>query len=438
MKYIILIMIIFINLFANNINILDVNETNRTVRVDVTFKKPNSSNVIVSIKKNNNTIATKSVKYLKNDIQTSVYFLIDTSIPKRIAFEKGIKPLIENIMSNLKSKKYNIAISGFDKKIKIIKSFKDKFDIKELDKLKIAGQRTALYRLLLKAIDVLTKQHTKRKILVLISDGDFEDTAYNIEDLILKAKKDKIMILSLGYRGLIKTQGIQRPAVETHGKLWVANKITHKMDKNFLNEFLPYLNNGTFIKFNKKFSATIDGKKELSLIANRGDENYTKQSSINVDKKSSKEGVHYIILLIIIIILIMALILFFLFKKQENKKNDNTIVEKIDKNIVKKQIYPLAYLVNQAGKQLPITKPNTSIGRNKDNDIVIVGSYISGYHADIIVKHNEFFISDKNSTNGISINTPIEKQNKHKIMQSKLNNGDTIYLGPLKLKFKIN
>ncbi|WMJ80510.1 FHA domain-containing protein [Clostridium sp. MB40-C1] len=64
-----------------------------------------------------------------------------------------------------------------------------------------------------------------------------------------------------------------------------------------------------------------------------------------------------------------------------------------------------------------------SIGRREDNLLVLHNQYISGQHAKIYVKNNEFFIEDLNSTNGTIVNDkPIEKP-------TYLKAGDEIMIG---------
>jgi hypothetical protein len=434
------IIIFTISAKSNDINILSSVENNK-VTIHWSLTTPNTIKK-TSILLNNKEI-NSSNKYAPNStIKTSIYFLIDTSIPMKEAFNKGIKPLLKNIIPRLDSSRHSYAIAGFDKNLNIIKNFLDNnSQYKEaLNTLKIQGYRTELYRLTLEAIKQLNKQNSERKILILISDGDFEDTTYSVNDVILKANKNRIQILSLAYRDLVKMQGIQKPAIDTAGKMWIANKQTHQMPQKFMDELLPYFDNGGIISFSKEnFASTDNGLQNLTLNIETESDTLEKEFTTTVkkiktvkNKQIIKEKENNTLLYILSALALLISLLSLFFKKKKDPIPEKSIPE-AEEEILRK---PIAYLILQSGEKYPILNNMTSIGRNNDNDIVIEGTYISTYHADIIYKYDEFLISDKNSTNGIGINSPAIKEGKEKITQGKLNDGDIIYLGPLELLFK--
>jgi len=406
-----LFLFFFVLLFANDVKILQLKQNKNNVNLSFIFKNP-ISNFKVYIKDGNTTIESKIDKNVSN----SVVFLIDTSLSMK-KYSKNVKLLIAKIMKKLPSNT-RILIAGFDENIKVIKNFNQPFTKDTLNKLITNGKVTELYKSSIEAINLLKKQPIARKILVIFSDGGAEDTAYNVDDLIAKAKKNNVIILSIGYNDSVKLQAIERPAVETWGKLWVASK------RNFLDKFLLYFQNGADINFENNFT-TKTGKKELTLFVNTNDETLKQKFTIKTEIKKSSDKFIYIAVLILLVLIILIIYI----KKNKQKKVELSNEEN------KKNRKILAYLINSGGKKYQIAKLNTSIGRNKSNDIVIDGSYISNFHADIVFKNGEFFIIDKNSTNGVSVNTPVSKNNR--INKAELNNNDEIYLGPLKLKFII-
>ncbi|MBS3995435.1 MAG: FHA domain-containing protein [Alkaliphilus sp.] len=73
-----------------------------------------------------------------------------------------------------------------------------------------------------------------------------------------------------------------------------------------------------------------------------------------------------------------------------------------------------------------------TMGRNKDNDIVIVDPYVSNHHAKIILDENFYFLEDFDSANGTYLNGD-------KLMDAiKLRNGDRIKLGQVEFLFVSN
>lgn len=57
----------------------------------------------------------------------------------------------------------------------------------------------------------------------------------------------------------------------------------------------------------------------------------------------------------------------------------------------------------KVGSVIPIHNKLT-IGRREDNILVLHDQYVSGYHSEIFVKNDDYFIRDLNSTNGTLLN----------------------------------
>ncbi len=78
-----------------------------------------------------------------------------------------------------------------------------------------------------------------------------------------------------------------------------------------------------------------------------------------------------------------------------------------------------------------LKEDRTKIGRKLDNHFVIQDPLISRNHAEIILKDNNYFLVDLNSTGGTFLN------NK-KITESKLFSGDNILLANVPVLFVID
>ncbi|GIM28228.1 FHA domain-containing protein [Clostridium polyendosporum] len=55
------------------------------------------------------------------------------------------------------------------------------------------------------------------------------------------------------------------------------------------------------------------------------------------------------------------------------------------------------------GSIIPV-RTTITLGRKEDNSIVLHDQFVSGYHAKLYVRNNEFFLEDLESTNGTFIN----------------------------------
>jgi pSer/pThr/pTyr-binding forkhead associated (FHA) protein len=79
-------------------------------------------------------------------------------------------------------------------------------------------------------------------------------------------------------------------------------------------------------------------------------------------------------------------------------------------------------------KEIPLEKEITSIGRKKENDIVIDNIGVSGFHARIVKEDEYFIVEDLNSLNGTFLDGK-------KVSKAVLNNGDVILIGKHTIDF---
>jgi len=91
---------------------------------------------------------------------------------------------------------------------------------------------------------------------------------------------------------------------------------------------------------------------------------------------------------------------------------------------------PIIHIIGQDGRiyDFPIAKKKTTIGRSKDNDIVLTDPRVSHYHAIIIEQEKNFVLTDLGSHNGIIINEKF-------VHMLQLKHDDEIKIGNTKLTF---
>ncbi len=73
-------------------------------------------------------------------------------------------------------------------------------------------------------------------------------------------------------------------------------------------------------------------------------------------------------------------------------------------------------------KGIPLDKPQVTIGRKMDNDVVIDNLAVSGHHSRVVEENGTYFIEDTGSTNGTFLN-------ETKIAKQRLQSGDQIRVG---------
>lgn len=126
----------------------------------------------------------------------------------------------------------------------------------------------------------------------------------------------------------------------------------------------------------------------------------------------------FLIILVIYIFIFWALKIMYKDIKGSNRKKRRTS-KVFGLEVVKIEE---ANQVLKIGSLIPV-KNILTIGRREDNLLILQSQYISGYHAKIYVKNNEFFIEDLNSTNGTKVNNKIISKPTY------LKSGDEISIG---------
>lgn len=89
----------------------------------------------------------------------------------------------------------------------------------------------------------------------------------------------------------------------------------------------------------------------------------------------------------------------------------------------------IAFLIDkQTGREFPL-HPDTGVGRDANNDIVLDDGSVSGSHAKIKLEGDDFFVFDLASTNGTRVNGA-------DIVRHNLVDGEVVEFGKLQLVFK--
>ncbi len=265
MKKVLIFLVLCLNvLFANNASLLNLSNVNNDWKAEVSLNPP------VNVEKTMVTNGKESKEVIFNtDIDTMIYFLIDTSLPMKQSFKKGIRPLLSQL-DNYKQPKEKWIVSYFDEDIHTI--YDD--DMNNIDNIPnilklidVKGHRTELWRSTQVAIKDLARRTSARKILVVMTDGEAEDTnAYTRSDVVKAANGAGIKIVTLGYRDTIGTQNLRRISEDTGGGFWKANKSTHKLPSNFYKEFMKLVKSSGIINIpSALIHPTETGKQDLNI-----------------------------------------------------------------------------------------------------------------------------------------------------------------------------
>ena len=335
---------------------------------------------------------------------------------------------------------------------------------KSLDSLQASGKTTELYRNLIEAIEKLKSTDASRKLIILLSDGQAEDKAYFHSDVIKAARKNSVVINSIGYPRTITLsvalQTIRRLSEETGGD-YIETDMNYNLSSDKLNPLINNIDNGgsfsvdlnvltnntstpdkiTLTLKTIKAQESIDipirikvvkipAAKQTLTSANVSNaptqENLNNKQPIQiVTKQADNQTINlwlwYGLPAAFIIIIIFILITLFLLWNRRP-------VSVIDTN-TDYRLY--AYLIADDDKETryPITRSIWRIGRSKDNELTLDDTSLSRRHAEIQRNINGTFnIIDMNSMNGVYINN-------EKVGKAELHEGDAIEIGDVFLRF---
>jgi hypothetical protein len=442
-------------LFANTVTLIDLSKSGKDWKAEVVINPP-----VVVDKTVVSNETNSSVVDFKTDVDTTVYFLIDTSVPMKKSFNKGIKPILSE-MERVKLPKEKWIVSYFDNDLHVIyddDNNKPEMVSDLLDKVPVKGQRTELWRNTQVALKDLASRTGTRKILVLFSDGDAEDTsAYTREDVIKMANDAHIRIVSLSYRDTIGTQNLRKISEDTNGAFWKADKITHKLPSDFQREMIKFVRSEGIVAIpSSLIHPTKTGKQDLNITFEHGTEKSLLAITVDTEKivppkpqpkiepkpaapietKSDMQLFleKYKLYLAGVGVLLLLVILYFLLrKKEEPEAAEPTIsaqpVEMPEPPTMVAPAEPVAYFESLDGTRHEVYKFPSTIGKSATNDIVIPGQYISRQHATLIHKDGYFYITDNNSSNGVKVN------GKKINMQERISNGVKVSFGPYETVF---
>lgn len=400
----------------------------------------------------------------KNAI-TAVLFMIDTSDPARQnVVGKNIVHIKEFLLA---SKEYHrFGLLSFNKELKLIVPIGSELSMinNAAKDLKATGTTTELYKNILGAIKLFRDVDAERKSIFLFSDGLAEDKAYFHEDVVKAARKAGIIITSIGYpRSVAKSvylQTLARLSEETGGKYIEAD---HQFDipAYFLSQPYTELDNGG--EFNVHLQKIVDNKihnetnikltfetdmgtsilltpvtfnltpiiQELISSSDVVKEENTTPEVIPIQivtkevlKTSTLETwLWYIILVALGILIILTIATFFVTLRKQHQ-HPNNIMSFPD-------VKPYAFLIAQdeSKTKYPINSAISRLGRSGDNEITLLDSSVSRFHA--VIHYNEcdeFILIDLNSLNSVFVNN-------EKIGRYKLEEGNIIEIGDVKLIF---
>ncbi|MBN2402215.1 MAG: VWA domain-containing protein [Spirochaetes bacterium] len=340
--------------------------------------------------------------------------------------------------------------------------------VKNINKIERHGRKTLLYDTLFDAVKLLNKVDSPRKALVVFTDGKDEGSSIELNDVIEFAKKSHVPVYSVTFNPQNRIKLLSRLTLLTDGKLY-------NSDKSNINKIYKSIVRDIKSQYHIEYKSMLepDGKTHTIETRLKYDKLRDKDQRTLILKKPSlffwfpltQEAIliAIIILLIIILTIIVIFILIKLHKvtrtpsfiqktsvtpnglyneKEKNSdelKNADNDKEESGQEKPEKSEEPIrtdAWLVERdgenAGKKIPIQYEESTIGRSKDNHIIIDDKSTSKKHAKIKIIKNSFYLFDMASDKGTYLN-------ENKLLRPKLlYDWDEIRIGKKVFIFRIS
>jgi FHA domain-containing protein/von Willebrand factor type A domain-containing protein len=404
------------------------------------------------------------VQYEPRNQTLAVMFVIQLMDPAR---RSVMTPMLDTVVkiAEPRDAKHRYAAYSIANDLNLVADFdttKAEFD-KQVRAVKGVALPTQLYKGAIEAIAKLAREKADRKALVMLGDGNSDDTSYDHDPVIKAAKDAGVIIHALGFAAEAsdqpKFQYIRRLAEETGGfrrEVRVGSSQKYTVPNQFVAEALE--NGGT---------ATITlreppGPATLSINAdfNNGrsestDQRITVPTPPTAARKPAAEPQqpgepappspwysklfawareNKTVALISGVALGLGTIGLSLFGISSFNARRARLAEQAEEEVVGDQVvYGWLDMLDGNASRYPLQTTNIRIGRHRDNDICLMNDSISRRHAVLHFDADKrtFVITDLGGDNGVVVNKV--KQQSHD-----LNDGDLVELGEVRLRFRTN
>lgn len=191
--------------------------------------------------------------FMQEEDETAYLLLVDRSNPSRAASIRRSTQDLAELFFQI-APKQRVAVAAFDTRFEVFQDFTGdgRAIAAALDKIRPGENTTELYRLALEAVQRLGQFDAPRKVLVIASDGKFDDTAYRHSQVAQEASRLNVRIVTIGYHDkqadVRDLQSLRRLSADTRGFFFETPGAQRALTPRNRNEFLARLHAGVIIE----------------------------------------------------------------------------------------------------------------------------------------------------------------------------------------------
>ncbi|MGE3701182.1 MAG: FHA domain-containing protein [Hyphomicrobiaceae bacterium] len=404
------------------------------------------------------------VRFEPRNQSLAAMFIIQMMEPSRRALTSSMVDTVLKI-TEMRTDKQRFAAYTIANDLNLVADFdasKAEFE-KKVKGIRGALLPTQLYKDSLEAIGKLAKARADRKALIILGDGNSDDTSYDHDQVVKAAKEAGVIIHALGFAAeaanLPTFQNIRRLAEETGGfrrEVRVGGTQKYTVGNQFAAEALE---NGGTARITLKeppgpttlrITADFAGGKSEALehaltvptpppppepahVADPPPPSEEPQPAAWHEKLVAWAGENPAVAAISGVAVGLGTIGLALFAFSSHAARKARLAEEGGAEAEGGMIYGWLDMLDGNASQYPLQTTNVRIGRHRDNDICLLNDSISRRHA--LLHYNadtrRFVITDLGGGNGVIVNKV--RQQSHD-----LNDGDLVELGEVRLRFRAN
>jgi len=398
-----------------------------------------------------------------NSLDTDTYIALCIDASKSISKKNflRLKKIAINIIKRSKGN-YTFIVYKFNDEVVTLAPFsKDTTNyIEIIESLQQHGKRTKLYNCLFAATEELARQKGGKSI-ILLTDGKDEGSFMFPDDVVNNAREHTIPIFTIVPERCSKAAAVSRLSKITKGKLFVATAGVEEAVINVLqSRMLHTIPFEITFKTNKHDDAIHPIEVQFKHKGIQDNDTGYAKYSFQKNTYTIHTDLPFVVLAGIVVLLVIALVIVILvlinkWKQivelvsmqripQPVERYYSMLYEKDD--AVKKDTdtlllatspeysYTNAWLVEKSGpetgKKFPLIWDEVTIGRDKENAIVINDDAVSLKHAKIKKIGNTYYLFDLASDNGTFLN------NKKLLRPKPLSDWDEIQIGRTSILFR--
>ncbi|TAH64672.1 MAG: FHA domain-containing protein [Rhodopseudomonas palustris] len=300
---------------------------------------------------------------------------------------------------------------------------------------------------LLRSVSEIRKQlataQPRRRLLVIASDGEFDDSAYQPADVVASLKDANIRVVVLfpenGPERITRAQTLRRLADETDGLfLPVANSGSLQLAVKQINAFIS--SSGSIVVTRQPQDSTLEVVlKNGATLSQRVPSVEVKPDAQSIEhtaQPSQQAGLLDFIKnrplqssLIIGAILLITGSAALWFTSVARRARHSDKMEPKNVGDLRPILGWFEFFDGQSTRE-PIRQSVTRIGRNRDNDLILSNSSVHRSHAVLSRDPSgRFTIVDLDTANGVRVNGTLVKSNE-------LSDGDVVELGEVRMRFR--